>query len=60
MAPQHTPLVRPGITLLRLLLFIAFVCLLLASLTTAFGLDIGPALAWVYGGLAAVALAFSV
>lgn len=41
----------------RLLMFIAFVCLLIAALTVAGAFNIGPALAWVFGGLAAWALA---
>lgn len=41
----------------RLLLFVAFVCFLLAALITAFKLDIGPALAWGWGGFASWLLA---
>lgn len=37
----------------RLLLVIAGTCLLLAALTVAFGIGLGPALAWGAGGFAA-------
>jgi hypothetical protein len=35
----------------------AAVCMFIAALTVAVGLHIGPALAWVFGGLSAWALA---
>jgi hypothetical protein len=44
----------------RVLCFIAFVCALLAALVFAFGLGIGPALAWFAGAFAAVFLARAV
>ena len=43
---------RP-VTLIRVLFFIAFVCFLIAALSEAFHIHIGPALAWAFGGFAA-------
>lgn len=48
------------LSLSRLLLFVAFVCGLLAALVFAFGLGIGPALAWLAGGFASWWLAQAV
>ena len=42
-----------------LLMFVSAVCFLIAALTAAFGIDIGPALAWAFGGFAAWVLAGS-
>lgn len=45
---------RPGV-----LMLISAACFLIAALTVAFGLDIGPALAWAFGGFSAWALSGS-
>jgi hypothetical protein len=44
----------------RLLLFVSAVCFILAALTAAFGLDVGPDWAWGFGGFAAWALSGAV
>ena len=43
---------RMVLTVPRVLLFIAFLCGLIAALVFAFGLGVGPALAWLAGGFA--------
>lgn len=40
-------------SLIRVLFLIAAVCFLIAALTVATSLNIGPAVAWFYGGFAA-------
>lgn len=44
----------------RILLFVSAACFLIAALTAAFGIDLGPALAWVFGGFSAWALSGAV
>jgi hypothetical protein len=47
-------------TAVRVLIFIAFACFLIAALTVATSLNIGPALAWFYGGFASWMLAYAI
>ncbi len=44
----------------RLLLLVAFVCFLLAAFVFAWGIPVGPPLAWLAGGFASWALAGAV